>query len=206
MAVQVVYFVRHGETRMNLEFRYQGRVDTPLNERGREQMAETAQELDNVAIDRLYCSPLNRALESATILSGRHGMSPVILDWLTEVNHGEMEGLNREESDGRMPGLWKKWVETPDAVKFPGGDSLADVAARVAPGLAEVCRLDSGTVVFVTHQVITSVAKCILQGLPLSQIWINKLVNGRYLRLELTSEMLERAASSALRVTEKEAV
>ena len=190
MAFATLYFVRHGETDMNREFRCQGRVDTPLNETGLQQAAEAARELSYIKIDHLYSSPLRRALDCAVAIGKPHGLEPQEIDWLTEIDHGRLEGMNREEAEQHYPGLMDKWIDFPHTVDFPGGESLEIVKNRVIAGLRDVCRRDAGAVVFVTHQVVTGVARCHLFKRPLSEIWKKKLLNGKFLKIEMTPDMM----------------
>ena len=61
--------IRHGETDWNVDGRYQGQADPPLNDKGLAQAQLLAQELRGVKIDVLYTSPLSRALQTAQILA-----------------------------------------------------------------------------------------------------------------------------------------
>lgn len=192
MTVEVIYFVRHGETDLNREFRCQGRQDISLNESGREQIEETAKIFEKIHTDSIFSSPLPRAVESARIIADRKGLPVRLQEWLVEINHGGMEGLNPEESEKKYPGLLKKWHAEPDEVSFPGGESIADVAERVTAGLSKLLEEESGTVMLVTHQVISGVAKAILDGGRFSDIWQDKLVNGGYFRFDMTSERTAR--------------
>jgi phosphoserine phosphatase len=206
MAGEVLYFVRHGETRWNAEFRCQGLADIPLNERGREQAGKTAAELFAVKFDHIFTSPLSRAADFAGAIAGGRDIAPVAIGWLTEVDHGELEGMNREEGEVHHPGMMYDWSERPHTVRFPGGESLEDVERRVALGLVDCLKSHRGKIAFVTHQVVTAVARCILQGRPLSEIWNDKLENGKYLILEMGGEYAARLDEAAKRHSKKEAV
>lgn len=197
MTVESLYFIRHGETDMNLHNRCQGRVDTPLNATGHEQARAAADQLDGIRIDHLLVSPLRRAADSAAYIARARGLEPVPCDWLTEFDHGIIEGMNRAEADAVSPGLFDRWSDAPDTVSFPGGETLDDMRSRVARGLLDMCRTLSGNVALVTHQVVTSVARCICFNQPLSGIWIDKIANGQYLLIQLTPDALENIEHSA---------
>ncbi|MEW5945672.1 MAG: histidine phosphatase family protein [bacterium] len=175
----VLYFVRHGETDLNRQQRCQGRLDYPLNDVGREQAAAAAAMLAEARVDRIYSSPLRRALEGAEMIARLKGLPVETRDWLAEIDHGELEGLNIEEADRRRPGLLRAWAERPESVDFPGGESLERVGDRAAAGLAEVLDADCGAcVALCTHQVVAGAARCLLEDLPLSRVWSHKLKNG----------------------------
>lgn len=80
-----------------------GRLDLPLNQQGREQVAQAAQALVEVGVDTIYTSPLARARESADIIREIIGeKTPVyITDWLTERGLGILEGLPKTPENRR---------------------------------------------------------------------------------------------------------
>ena len=63
-----VYLIRHGETQFNVEGRFIGMVDVPLNIRGRKQAEYAAAALENTLFDVAYSSPLSRSYETAKII------------------------------------------------------------------------------------------------------------------------------------------
>ncbi|HEX2923305.1 MAG TPA: histidine phosphatase family protein, partial [Chloroflexota bacterium] len=66
--------VRHGQTDWNLDGRYQGRVDVPLNGAGLEQAALLARDLAGRQIDLLISSPLRRAMDTAGAIAEARGL------------------------------------------------------------------------------------------------------------------------------------
>ncbi len=147
----VLYYIRHGETDFNVEARLQGRRDTVLNARGRQQAAECGELLrdlfareDRAAADFAYvASPLLRARDTMEVLRGSLGLDPhsyALEDRLMEISYGEWEGLTLPEIDARMPGLLAererdKWDFAP-----PGGESYRALTRRISAwyeGLAQ---------------------------------------------------------------------
>ena len=98
---------RHGETDWNREGRWQGGSDTSLNERGREQARELAQQLDSV--DAIYSSDLARAAETAAIIAGTLGVEVRVDPRLRERSFGDWEGLNAEEIEQRFAEAHRLW-------------------------------------------------------------------------------------------------
>src|SRR5918994_3815273 len=96
--------VRHGESTWNAEERLQGQLDPPLSERGREQSAALAGMLDGLPDERVICSDLGRARQTAELL----GLRPVRFDarW-REIDVGEWGGLPAAEIDAQGGGLTK---------------------------------------------------------------------------------------------------
>jgi broad specificity phosphatase PhoE len=87
-----VYLLRHGETDWNAVKRIQGKADIPLNERGREVARLTAEAMRDIPFDVVFSSPLERACETARILSAGRGIAVRTDPRLREINFGEFEG------------------------------------------------------------------------------------------------------------------
>jgi uncharacterized phosphatase len=81
----LLYLVRHGETDWNRQRRIQGSTDIPLNATGRDQAARTARLLGRRSWDAILTSPLSRAVETASIISGELGLgAPEVLEDIAE--------------------------------------------------------------------------------------------------------------------------
>lgn len=50
----MIYVVRHGQTDWNLEGRFQGRIDIPLNEKGKSQAKKTKEKLEGIKFDKVF--------------------------------------------------------------------------------------------------------------------------------------------------------
>jgi broad specificity phosphatase PhoE len=147
----VLYFVRHGETDFNVQQRLQGRHDTMLNARGRQQAADCGELLrDLFARDRrraedfaYVASPLKRACETMEILRATLGLDPqsyAIDVSLSEISYGDWEGSTLPEIEARTPDLLvqrerDKWDFAP-----PGGESYRDLTRRIREWYAALTR------------------------------------------------------------------
>ena len=89
--------VRHGETDWNLERRYQGHLDSPLNDAGRAQAGAVAEELAAEPVDAVYSSDLGRARATAEVIAARLGLPVQDDPGLREVDVGSWAGLTRDE-------------------------------------------------------------------------------------------------------------
>ncbi len=94
-----IYIVRHGETEWNTTWRLQGRTDIPLNDTGIKQAQLTAKALkaEGIVFDRVYSSPLSRALKTAEILSGFSPEKIIKENRIIEINFGNAEGSTPQE-------------------------------------------------------------------------------------------------------------
>lgn len=133
---QDLFVARHGETEWNRDRRMQGRGDAPLTERGRAQARQLAAFAKGHHVRRVIASPLGRARLTAGLIAEAAGASLAFDDDLMEVDFGEAGGLRQEDIDARWPDLMArreadKWHE-----RWPGGESYADLEARVRGFLA----------------------------------------------------------------------
>ncbi|MCW2944322.1 MAG: Fructose-2 6-bisphosphatase-like protein [Actinoallomurus sp.] len=107
-----------------------------LNERGREQAADLAVRLAPVALDMIVASPLERCQETAqAVLAGRDGLQLRTDDRLGEVKYGDWTGRPLEELAKEE--LWKVVQAHPSAVRFPGGEALAEAQHRAVTAIRE---------------------------------------------------------------------
>jgi broad specificity phosphatase PhoE len=142
----VIVFVRHGQTEVNREGRFQGRLDPPLTELGVEQARLVAQGLAGCGAQLVLTSPLQRAADTARAIAGVVGAPVEIDERLVEVDYGEWDG---QPLGSVSRAQWARWRD--DATFTPpGGESLLEVAERVAKFCAELLRSDS-TIVAVSH-------------------------------------------------------
>ncbi len=133
-----VLLVRHGETDENAAARFQGRLDTRLNERGREQSRALALALRDEGIVALYASPLRRARETARIVGDALGLRAVLDERLVEADAGDWAGrLICDIVAGEAEG-YARWRAADPTFRFPGGESVAEQSQRIAAALADV--------------------------------------------------------------------
>lgn len=125
------YFIRHGETDFNREYRLQGNMDTELNEKGRQQAREAAQGMTDLGITCILSSPQKRAKETAEIISEVIGPVPIHLDPdLRERSFGIIEGMSFDEILRRHP-KFMEIITNPEGMVVPDSEPIIQVEARV---------------------------------------------------------------------------
>jgi broad specificity phosphatase PhoE len=134
--VTTILLARHGETDWNREGRFQGHADPPLNETGRAQAAELAAELEAVGLAAVYSSPLRRALETAQAVAAEHGLDPVAVDALREVDVGSWQGLTRVEIETQFPEQFARWLDYDQG--WEDGESYEGMGRRAVAALLEL--------------------------------------------------------------------
>jgi broad specificity phosphatase PhoE len=165
MSKRRVVLWRHGQTAWNLESRFQGRTDIPLDAKGVAQSEEAAARLAALRPTAILSSPLQRAARTAAALAEVTGL-PIALDPdLIERGGGAWEGLTNSEIKARYPNEYSSW-EAPD------GESSAEVAKRVGTALERaIGRMpDDGPLVVVSHGAALRLGLANLLGLP-EELW-----------------------------------
>ena len=168
-----IILVRHGHVEGMSPERFRGRRDVDLSDIGAQQARTTAQRIaaqwQPIAI---YSSPLRRCLQTAAAIGAACGLQATVLDDLNDLHYGEWEWHTHEEVRERWPELFECWFTAPQLVRFPQGESLQDLVARMANVLRLVRERHAGeTVAVVGHS--SGNRALLLQTLdqPLSAYW-----------------------------------
>ena len=170
----MIYLLRHGQTVWNSIGRLQGQKDSPLTAKGIAQaqamgslLAETLANGSASKPDpkpRIVCSPLGRAWQTAAIVADRIGVEAAEITLeprLAEIAFGAWEAHSEVDLARSFPEAWAARQADKWNYPVPGGESYAQVAARLRDWLAE---LDgSGPLVAVGH----GAAGRVLRGLYL---------------------------------------
>jgi probable phosphoglycerate mutase len=145
-------FIRHGETDWNLQQRFQGQIDVPLNATGRAQAARLAARLAATPADLLFSSDLQRARETAAPLASAWALPVQTVPGLREQNFGVLEGLDVPTIRAQHPELWSEWLVHHADFALPGGESLRQFSAHVLAAVAALAGQHAGRrLAIVTH-------------------------------------------------------
>src|SRR5512135_1178304 len=133
-----IYLIRHGATILSAEDRFAGATDIDLSDEGRAQARALALRLADDRLTAVYCSPLKRTIETATIIATPHRLTPIPREGLREINHGRWESLKRNEVEAQFPAEYAAWEEDPFIYAPQDGESGLSVMARAMPVIREV--------------------------------------------------------------------
>ena len=133
-----IYLIRHGATIFSAEDRFAGATDVDLSDEGRRQAEALALRLSDDHITAVYCSPMRRTIETATIVARPHNLTPLLRDGLREINHGRWESLRRSDVEAQFPEEYAAWEEDPFIYAPLDGESGLSVMARALPVIREV--------------------------------------------------------------------
>jgi probable phosphoglycerate mutase len=168
----IVYITRHGQTDWNIEKRFQGHFDIPLNETGKKQAAELSLILKNKNIKSIYTSPKTRAVETAEIINHMIKSNVEVVPELREITHGIFDGLTMDEVYSREEESIKLWRSDRINIAPPEGESIRQCYDRVVPVYDSIVRENIGqAVLIVSHLVVTKSLLIHCLGVPLETFW-----------------------------------
>jgi len=152
---------RHGQTIWNVEHRFQGQTDIPLDETGEAQAEYAARRLATLRPDAIFSSDLTRAASTAAPLARLTGLTVTLDKDLRERSGGDWEGLTDDEIAERYPAERATWNP-------PNGEPTAAVADRVRAALARIAVTiaDGQLAVVVSHGAALRLGMERLLGLP----------------------------------------
>ena len=167
----IFWIIRHGQTDWNLEGRYQGIKDTPLNETGLCQAEMAADRVTGINFEAIYSSPLKRAYRTAEAVARRQGLDILVDDRLLEISQGVWEGMLFSDIEKQYPELISKRKKNPLNAQAPGGETVLEVAERIKKAVEDIAgKHPQGPVLLVSHGLALAVFKCLALNIPLREV------------------------------------
>ena len=199
-----IFLIRHGETNWNKEGRFQGQIDIPLNNNGKDQARKTFEYLRNISLNKAFSSSMHRPYETAQIiLQNNKDIEIKKIDSLVEISHGLWEGKLEAEIKEKWPLLLKNWHDKPEEVIMPEGESIKDVSERSVEAFEKIClsQKDDDLTLLVAHDAVNKTLICNILGLNYSNIWMIKQGNGGITVIDLFNDPNKSPVVSALNIT-----
>ncbi len=171
---------RHGQTTYNLEHRFLGQADVPLNQMGELQAQALAERLAQEKIDAVVSSDLARAYDTALAIAQPHSLTVLRDPDLREIKMGAWEGKSFFEAEEQDASLFARWRADPTLSAPPGGETLGQLCERVVRALARWLECfpnpsdletEEPCVAWVTHSALIGVLFCSLLHMPLTRRW-----------------------------------
>ena len=168
-----ILLIRHGHVEGIKPERFRGREPLDLTARGRAEAEAVAQRIaGGWRPSRIYTSPMGRCIETATAIAKACGIAAKTCDDLNDIDYGAWQFKTFDDAEKQDAALFLAWFATPHLVRFPDGESLQDLAARVANALRLVLvRHPDETIVLVGHDSANRTLLLELLDLPLSAYW-----------------------------------
>jgi alpha-ribazole phosphatase len=181
--------VRHGETDSNKKGTYLGWTDAPLNETGLSQAHIAAEKLKDTRIDRIYASPLQRAMKTAEIINEFHSLQIAAAEELKERNFGSWDDLTHKDILCRYPAEYEAWTRDWIHYCMEGGESSIQAYERITCFIDEMVKTnDSGTFLIITHLGCIRKIVAYLLGMGIEGSWRFKLDNATVTKLMVNDE------------------
>lgn len=156
---QRIVIWRHGQTNWNIENRFQGHSNIPLNDVGRYQAKRSAEVLAGFHPTKIISSDLERALHTGQALAELVNLKVITDIDLRETNGGKWEGRTGEENRALDYERFVRWIDGNDEPAGEIGERRSEVAARALRAIERALIGHEGTLVVVTHG---GTARCLL--------------------------------------------
>lgn len=167
-----IVIVRHGRTEWNRIERFRGRADITLDDVGIKQAEAAAERVKVWPISAVYSSPLRRSSSTAEIIAASVDLNVQSMAGIIDIDYGQWQGLSIEDVVAKDGRLYSQWIENPDKVKFPGGESFVEVRERASKAVDSLIQKHpKESIVLVTHKVICQILILSLFGLDSSHLW-----------------------------------
>jgi broad specificity phosphatase PhoE len=163
----LLWLVRHGTTTLNVENRYRGRRDIPLDAQGYQDAVDAARRLSSVGLTAVYTGPLRRTIATAQIIADEARVPDIrILHGLNNLDYGAWEGMTAEEAAIFDPEAFACYRTSPARAACPQGERLADAQQRMIGALRLIGERHAGEVVAaVTHAVMIRLVVVQIRGI-----------------------------------------
>ena len=121
---------------MNVENRYRGRRDVPLDAQGYQDAVDAARQLSGAGLTAVYCGPLRRTIATAQIIADEARVPDLrILHGLNNVDYGAWEGMTSVEAAMYDPAAYDLYRTSPSRAACPMGERLSDAQSRMIGAL-----------------------------------------------------------------------
>jgi len=178
--------IRHGETDSNIRGSYLGWTDMELNETGIDQVKLLKERLKGIKVDKIYSSPLKRALQTAKIINENFQLDIVTDDGLKERNFGIWDDLTHEEMSRNYPEEFNEWINDWIKYRIKGGESALEAYERSAFFVDGVIRRNKdGVIMMVTHLGTIRFILAHLLDLGIENSWHFRVNNASITKVEI---------------------
>jgi len=167
-----LHLVRHGQTEWNAIRRVQGQQNSILNDNGRQQAADTREQLVDIDFQAVFVSPLLRTRETAEILCRDRTNELQFVDDLKEMGLGEWETRMWEDIPEQWPEQHAQFKQSPEQFNFSGAETVQQVTDRGIAAVEHIrSQVPSGDVLVVSHGVLIKTIVLNYASQPLSVLW-----------------------------------
>lgn len=158
----IIYIIRHGQTEWNITHKLQGKSNIPLNSEGIKQAQNAKLIFNNIDIDFIICSTLDRAKETARIINTDKNIPITYDERICERNYGKLEGVNL--GDINIFEFMNYYIDK----KVEDGESIKQFFKRIYSFLRELENKykNNEKILLVTHGDVSRAINCYFNGIP----------------------------------------
>lgn len=176
-----LYLARHGRTNYN-ELglcNSDPSVDVHLTPQGVEQAKILAKKLQQVPLQCIYISELNRTAQTAALVNVYHNV-PIVVDARLNDGRTGLEDKHYKDYEAALDATPDRWT-----ARIGDGESITDIAQRAADFIADLCKQPYDTMLLVTSLWIIQAIVVTVRGLPIEQLDEIEAPQGEYLELSI---------------------
>jgi len=165
----MIWFARHGDKAVGENYNAQLNIcDDPLSEKGHGDAERLAAFFRNVDIRKIYASQYTRTQQTAQPIAQEKGLEIIVEARVNEMNGGIMHRRGEEAFAAEYPELWYNYKNHLCDVKYPGGESGAEVKVRIESFLDDL-KEETEDILVVSHDGFVRLLLCSILGLP---VWM----------------------------------
>lgn len=187
-----IYIIRHGKTAWNVDRLLQGGTDIELNKDGRDLAIKTGEGLKDIHFDKIYSSPLKRALETAELIRGDRDIPIETDNRLREISFGSREGERSMAVKDDPNDPFYFFFHAPEKYNPLDGESFQSVMERTKSFLTEVVeplKNEYERIMIVGHGAMNKGLMCHILNHGVEDYWSGELQkNCAFTIVELTDD------------------
>jgi len=169
--VKTIYLIRHGEIDAGHPRRFIGQSELQMTERGRAQIEELGEFIGNISFERIISSPLNRCLDTASIIAKNQEVNVEVEHGLAEIDLGDWDGLTVAEIRQAFPGEYERRGEDMAGYRPLRGESFNDLLLRSRRVLRQIIEGTVSESLVVSHAGVNRVLLCHILGMSLENMF-----------------------------------
>ncbi|HPJ20852.1 MAG TPA: histidine phosphatase family protein [Clostridia bacterium] len=179
-----IYFIRHAETRANVEQRYSSTGSSPLTEKGLKQVDSLLIKFPVEEISGIYTSPLERCVSLALKLGEKSKITPVFDERLVEFKFGIFDNMTWQQAETTYPMEFDMFCKSPGTYKLPEGESQDEFDGRIR-SFIDYIRDNDANIAVVTHAGVIRSALAYILDLDDAHKWKFRIMNASVTLIEI---------------------
>jgi broad specificity phosphatase PhoE len=179
-----LYIVRHGETDWNKEGRIQGRLNSNLTEKGRQNAQLLGERLKEIDFAKIISSPSGRTIETTELIRGERNVLVQPNKKIMEMDLGPWQGLLKSEIKEQYYDVYECFMNRPDLYQNEDAESFIDFYKRAEDFLHELkSSKQTGNLLIVTHGLFIKALFLAIKGIEIKDFWTEPTVEGTSLSI-----------------------